>query len=183
MKNLSVYGLFLLVLALSSCRQDDGDNLDNVQGYRPIYSTEAAAPIIMQEPRSLQRPGKIYRYGDYLLINEYNAGIHVFDNKNPESPAPIGFIRILGNRELAVGQDILFVNHLDNLTALALDDVNAIVQISTRPLGTPDYYYSKSSYMPPPPRGYHFECIDPMQGSVIGWEATTLHNPTCYAPQ
>lgn len=182
MKNRSAFGLLMLLLLLSACRQDDGNNLDNVQGYRPLYSRQPTAPIVMQEPRPLQRPGKIYRYGDYLLINEYNAGIHVFNNKNPEAPTPVGFIRILGNRELTVGQDILFVNHLDNLAALALDDVNSIVQISSRPMETP-YYDNKSSYIPPPPRGYHFECIDPLQGSVIGWQATTLHNPSCYAPK
>jgi hypothetical protein len=179
MKNLSMHGLFALLLALMGCQHDD-ENLKNVRGYRPLYSREANLPIIMQESRPLQRPGKIYRYGDYLLINEYNAGIHVYDNKNPQTPTPIGFIRILGNRELTIGQDILFVNHLDNLTALALDDFNSIVQISSQPLSG-NYNDGLVSSIPPPPRGYYFECIEPMEGQIIGWEATTLHNPTCYA--
>lgn len=182
MKTLSMRGLFALLLALNGCRHDDGNNLENVRGYRPRYSQEAVGHIVMQEPRALQRPGKIYRYGDYLLINEYNAGIHVFDNKKPEAPTPMGFIRIPGNRELAVAQDILYVNHLDNLTALRIDDFNSVVQVSSRPLGSP-YYSGLTSDIPPPPRGYYFECIDPMQGYVIGWEATTLHNPSCYAPK
>jgi len=181
MKNLSTSTLLALLLALIGCQPDDGENLESVQGYRPLYGQESGSPIVMQEARALQRPGKIYRYGDYLLINEYNAGIHVFDNKTPETPTPIGFIRILGNRELAVAQDILYVNHLDNLTALTIDDFNNVVQISSRPLGSP-YYYDITSDIPPPPRGYYFECIDPMQGYVMGWEATTLHNPSCYAP-
>lgn len=172
--------LFVALLGLNSCKTDYSDDLGSVRGYRPRYSQELVASIVMQEPRPLQRPGKIYRHGDYLLINEYNAGIHVFNNREPETPVPVGFIRILGNRELTVGQGILFVNHIDNLTALAFDDVKTIVQISTRPLGG---YSTLTSNIPPPPRGYYFECIDPMQGHVIGWDATTLHNPTCYAPK
>ena len=133
MRNLpSLCGFFALLAALAACAHDD--NPEIVQGYRPIYNPVDITGIVLQEAQPVRYPGKIYRYGDYLLINEYNRGIHLFDNKKPEAPTPIGFIHILGNRELAIRNNVLYVNHLNNLVALSIDDFDTLVKIGSTPL-------------------------------------------------
>jgi hypothetical protein len=52
----------------------------------PIYlemSDVRARTITIAPPQELENPGKIYLYGDYLLINEPTKGIHILDNTNP----------------------------------------------------------------------------------------------------
>jgi hypothetical protein len=183
MRNLlSLCGFFALLVALNACAYDDGPEI--VQGYRPIYNPLDIAGIALQDAQPVRYPGKIYRYGAYLLINEYNRGIHLFDNKNPAAPVPIGFIHILGNRELAIRDNVLYVDHLNYLVALGIDDFNTLVKIGSTPLGKElDPGRVMTSNMPPPPKGYYFDCVDPLKGYVTGWEPATLENPSCYAPK
>ena len=61
-------------------------NVDAIIGYAPVYGTGSAIEIAMTAPRSIVNPGKIYRYGKYLLVNEKQKGIHLFDNSDQSSP-------------------------------------------------------------------------------------------------
>ena len=143
-------------------------------GYRPVYASASEAGISVRDPRSVNNPGKIYRYGNYLLVNEAGEGIHVFGNEDPSSPEPLAFIRIPGNTEMAIKDDVLYANHLGNIVALDFSDLNAIEQVGSLPL-------QSSSNGILPPKGFYFECIDPSKGIVLNWVMTDKNNMDCYA--
>jgi len=75
----------------------------------------------------LTNPGKIYNYGNYILINEKYKGVHIFDNSDPSNPANIGFITVPGCLDMAVKDDILYV---DNSTDLVAIDIKQFPTIS-----------------------------------------------------
>jgi hypothetical protein len=144
-----------------------------VQGYRPVYATQAEAQIEWQTARALNKPGKIYVYNNYLLVNEKLEGVHVFDNSNPANPVSVGFLRVPGSTDMAIEGDVLYVNHINDLVALQFSDFETIEEISR----TPQRDWLGNF---PLERGTYFECADPSKGLVVGWELTTLNNPKCY---
>ncbi len=112
---LSVFFLASLVFILHSCNYDKCTDTIEYTFYRPVYKTEAQLrDFKIGEAQPLENPGKIYVYGDYLLINEQYKGIHIFDNSNPENPVNLSFISIEGNIDMAVKDNILYAeNYLD----------------------------------------------------------------------
>jgi hypothetical protein len=83
----------------------------------------------IKEPREIQKAGKIYIYGDTLLINEKNKGIHVVDNSNKQNPKHIKFIEIPGNIDLAVKDGYLYVDSFIDLVVLNITDINNITKV------------------------------------------------------
>jgi hypothetical protein len=111
---------------------------------------------------------------DYLFINEYQQGIHIIDNRNPEVPVPVAFLSIPGNTDFDFKGDILYAdNYTDLVTMRMLPDFN--VEIAHRHAGL---YKSEIPFFPPDHTGY-FECADPSKGIVIGWIEADLINPKC----
>ena len=144
-----------------------------VEGYRPVYAQADQANIVFTTSRELRNPGKIYSIANYLLINEKYEGIHVFDNRNPSTPLPLGFLKIVGNTEMAVRNKILYVDHLTDLVALNVGDWNNIQEVSRM-----EKEFSGPQI--PPGEGRYFECADRSKGIVIGWELATIKNPKCF---
>jgi hypothetical protein len=143
-------------------------------GYRPVYGSSEYSTISWNVPQAIKNPGKIYVYGKYLLVNETRQGIHVYDNENPQTPVAVGFIRILGNTDMAIKDGVLYADHMDNLVALTVHDFNSIQENGRLEL-------SKWNLGLPPPVGFNFECVDPSKGLVIGWKKTEAQNLKCYA--
>jgi hypothetical protein len=147
---------------------------ERVEGYVPVYAEASAGEVKFTSPRTVKAPGKIYTYGTYLLINEVNLGIHVYENSNPAQPEPLGFLEIVGNTDMAIRDNILYANHLGQLLAINVTNLSTPqkvgeVTITRWLLG-----------VPPPARSY-FQCVEPANGIVIAWKKETLRNPECYA--
>jgi hypothetical protein len=143
-------------------------------GYRPVYGTQEYTEVTWTTPQAIKNPGKIYIYGKYLLINEAKEGIHVYDNSNPQAPTVAGFLRILGNTDMAIKDGVLYADHMGNLVALTISDFTAVrekgrLELANWNLGVP------------PPRGAPFECVDQSKGVVISWKRTEPENLKCYA--
>jgi hypothetical protein len=167
----------IILVGLTGCYIGEPQVNDTVQiGYRPVYGSYAESEIsFIPTPSIIENPGKIYVYGKYLLVNEQKKGIHVFDNSAPDNPVNMGFIKILGNTDMAVKDGLLYADHLGNLVSLSIDDFNAIEEKGRLPL--------KNWNMGlPPPAGSKFECVDSQKGIVIGWIKTQEQkNLQCYA--
>lgn len=144
-----------------------------VEGYRPLYASLDQATIAFTTPRHLLNPGKIYVVSTYLLINEKYEGIHVFDNTDPSNPVPLGFLRMAGNTEIAVKDNVLYADHLTDLVALNVENWNDIRELSRL---KQEHWHQD---LPPGDRRY-FACVDPSKGVVIGWELTVLKEPRCF---
>ncbi|WP_332913505.1 hypothetical protein [Algoriphagus boritolerans] len=100
MKNIKqLISLLLLMIgavSLTSC-QDEVMTTHTYRAMVPIFlemSDIRAKTITVAPPQELDNPGKIYLYGDYLLINEPTKGIHILDNTNPANPVNKNFIPI-----------------------------------------------------------------------------------------
>jgi hypothetical protein len=168
--------VFLCLCIVASCVIDDPITRPEgpIQGYVPVYGEESRKQITLQPPRSVDQPGKIYFYNQYLLVNEQKRGIHVFNNEDPSQPENIGFIEILGNTDMAMKDNVLYADHLGQLVALEITNFTSFTERGRLPL-------SEWENGVPTPEHSYFECIDPSKGFVIGWRKATLKNPGCYA--
>ena len=169
--------LLLLVIILQGCYLNNTDNSlrdSVVQGYRPVYGAPDGSEIKFIASRTVKNPGKIYVYGQYLLINEINQGIHVYNNFDPENPTSLGFIQLVGNSDMAVKNDILYADHMGNIVSLNIQDFEKITQQASLPL-------QNWNYGVPPPAGFYFECVDSEKGVVVNWKKIEIKNPSCYA--
>ncbi len=166
-----------IILAFSSCITDPdiGEPANGMlTGFAPVYGPSASQDIQLMGAQPIHDPGKIYIYGPYLLVNERRKGIHIFDNSNPEAPAAIGFIQMLGNTDMAIKDGILYADHLGNLVALSVEDFSTLEEQGRLPLRT----FDKGL---PPPSGSNFVCYDPSKGYVVEWKPVTQSNFDCYA--
>lgn len=161
----------MLSFSLLGCDPYREDQNQTVEGYKPLYASTTDLTITFDEPRSLHQPGKIFTYGKYLLINDVGEGIHIIDNSDPSSPQPLGFLNVTGNVDMAMRNNILYVDHIGSLVALDISDLSSIREISR---------VKTWSAALPPSNARHFECVDPNKGEIVGWELTTLHNPKCF---
>jgi hypothetical protein len=174
---LKLLTLCLFFISLASCNfwetVPDFD-VEEVEGYRPIYATESETEIKTLPAREIEDPGKIYVINDYLLLVDRLKGIHVFDNEDPENPQNIGFVQITGSNDVAVRNNILYADQASDLLAIDISNPEN-VKVASR---VKNVFPFGVQY--PQQQGFYFECPDPEKGIVIGWELTTLQSPKCY---
>lgn len=132
MKNISCFFSFsLLVFSLTSCLKDTCENVYTYQRYDPVFVKPEILrqKIVATSSKLLVTTGKIYVYGDYLLINEPDLGIHIVDNKNPANPNFISFVKIPGNSDLAVRNGFLYADSYIDLVVLDLKNPQDVREI------------------------------------------------------
>lgn len=83
-----------------------------------------------EQPRTLASPGKIYTKDGFLLINEIKEGIHVIDNRNPSAPKMVSFLRIPGNGDMAIRNNILYADSYMDLVAFDISDPQNIRELN-----------------------------------------------------
>jgi len=64
--------------------------------------SELRLEVDVLPPQEKESLGKIYIYGQYLLLGDPGKGIHVYDNSDKTNPIAISFISIPGNVDMAV---------------------------------------------------------------------------------
>jgi len=75
-----------------------------------------------QQP--LKNTNKIYTYQDLLLINSKQMGIHIFNNSNPEAPEYLDFISLIGNQDMAIKDQYLYLDSFTDLVVYDLTNIN-----------------------------------------------------------
>ena len=132
---------------------------------RFIYPTVIyASSFKVAEGQQIIHPGKIYFKDHYIFVNEYQKGIHVIDNTDPESPQIIKFIEIPGSVDLAIRDNILYADSYVDLVAIDisnLDDIREVKRIQ-----------NVFPYMIPECENGIVEGVDQNQGVVTGYKAT-----------
>ncbi len=151
----------MLVLLSSSC---EDRKFQTFTANVPIYMSydNLREAIEAEEPRALEEPGKIYFKDNYIFINEYMKGVHVIDISDPATPSPISFINVPGNVDMAIKNNILYVDSYIDIVLIDISDPLAPVEISrldsilnyTLPLYDYDYPLAQ---------------IDYKKGVVTGW--------------
>lgn len=79
--------------------------------------------ITLSSPQPLKDAGKIYLYGNYILINEKYKGLHIVDNTDVRNPKKIAFLGIAGNLDMAVYQQKLYVDNAVDLVTIDFQEL------------------------------------------------------------
>jgi len=137
----------------------------------PVYLSyeELRQSIKLVPPDLIIKSGKIWIAGKYLLINDLNRGIHVFDNADPKLPKNLGLILIPGNVDLAVKDSVLFADSFIDLVAIDLERFPEIV-VSRRI----ENKFPYNPYQTITDPNIYLTGLDQSKGVVIGY---TLQEP------
>ena len=73
----------------------------------------------IESPRAIENSGKIYVKDNFLFVNEVNQGFHVFNNEDPANPQNIAFLKVLGSSDIAIKDDMLYINNATDLLAIS----------------------------------------------------------------
>jgi len=136
--------------------------------YLPVYMdrTEMEQAVKIETAQPLHATGKIYLYGQYILVNEKYRGIHVIDNSNPEAPQKVAFLHIDGCIDMAMKNNVLYADNAIDLIALKTTDNFSTIQVTERLKGifpeteSPDGYWST----------YTVNQFRPKNGILVAWK-------------
>lgn len=164
--------LFFLLVGFSSCMDE---YTEEFTANEPVYLSyeDLRSAVKMTGERELVDPGKIYFKDGYLFINEEFEGIHIFDNRNPESPQKIGFIEIPGNVDMAIKNNILYADSYVDLVAIDISDINNPKEVN-RVEGILPYT------LPPYNEDYRLADVDEEKGVVTEWKITKVRQEMEY---
>lgn len=130
-------GLLLLIIPflLSSCwRNVPDDDLENRQHYKPLVLERSIfeKSIVLENAQPVKKSGKIYIKGDLMFVNDVNKGFHVYDYSNPKNPILLNFIKAPGATDLAIVDDIIYINQAVDLVALNYDSATKKISVTSR---------------------------------------------------
>ena len=133
------------------------------------YSDLRKAVKTSYVPESLNNPGKIYYWNNYLFINEQGKGVHVIDDQNPSQPVFKAFINIPGNVDIAIKDGMLYADSYIDLVVIDIGDISNIHEVNR--------VDSIFSYTVPPYTDtlkLLWDVIDPKKGVVTGYTVKTI---------
>jgi hypothetical protein len=124
----------------------------------PVFKpySEIRHDIAVASPRAIEKAGKIYLYNQYVLINDVNKGVHIFEVASNATTTPLAFIPITGNKEIAVRNGVLFADNYTDLLAIDLSNMNQPTLISRKQDAFPAMW------------------VDETQGAMVGYEQKTV---------
>ncbi len=135
-----IIGGLVLLFFLPSCT-DTCTTTTTYITYNPIYASistlRSQVEILPPQPREAQ--GKIYVYGQYLLLGDPSKGIHVYNNSDKTNPTAISFINIPGNVDMAVRNGKLYADSYFDLLVFDLFDANNILLVNRVESAFPQY--------------------------------------------
>ena len=118
--------LIVIIVGFTSCLRDDCVSQREYIVYNPVFMHAdqfRTDQIAVTDSRLLESPGKLYFYRNFLLINEMAHGLHVYDVSERTNPVEVAFYNIPGNFDMAIKDDVLFVDNVIDLLALDISDV------------------------------------------------------------
>jgi hypothetical protein len=166
MKNKTIFSTIILSLVimtgLLSCQDE---SYVTYTANVPVYMSyeDLRKSVKVETSVELVNPGKIYFKGNIIYINEYRKGIHVIDNTNPSNPVKIGFIKIPGNVDIAIRDNLLFADSYIDLIVLDITDIHNVKEVS-RTEKIFEYY------LPEYDTKFEVVPIDQEKGVVVDWE-------------
>ena len=75
----------------------------------------------IQGERVMENPGKIYYKEPYIYVNDRYKGVHIINNSNPASPIKEGFITAPGCIDIAIKDNIIYLDNAVDLVAFNLE--------------------------------------------------------------
>ena len=114
----------LLGISLQGCVKDKCDMTFTHAIYSPQYMPESEFRSAAQAlaPQEIVNPGKIYVKDQVLIVSEVGKGVHIIDNKNPESPINMAFFRAPGNYDINFNCDKMYLDSGPDLIVVDMAD-------------------------------------------------------------
>jgi len=136
--------------------------------YQPLLvkRSELEQSVSFSTPREINNPGKIYFREGYLFLNEKYEGVHVIDNRNPENPVQLGFLKIPGSIDMAANGNYLYVDNAVDLVTIDLSDRANPQLVSRRKNVFPELPPPDLNFVPDRFMAYN----RPENTIIIGWE-------------
>jgi len=125
---------------------------------------ELRGAIKASKDHPLTKTGKIYVYGNLLLVNTPNQGIHVYDNTDNTRPVHRAYINIPGNLDIAVKNGYLYVDSYIDLVTIDIRDLDNITEVDRELQVFPYDPYQNI------PQGVYLGPVDPKFGVVVGYK-------------
>jgi len=156
-----------------SCTNDDGIQFETVTIANAVLETKTALrdQITIEGPTNILTSGKIFVYQDYVFVNDKNRGVHVIDNENPLAPQKIAFIKIPGNEDVEIRNDILYADSYTDLVLFDISNINNIERIQIYEDVFDGFGFAQTSI------NQSFDYVeygnyDPQTHVVVGWTFT-----------
>ncbi len=129
-----LFSLFFTFLCLATGILLSSSDPVSYGAYTPVFMErgEMENAVKIEAAQPLHSPGKIYVYGQYILVNELYKGIHIIDNSNPASPLNMAFLHIDGCIDMAMKDNVLYADNAIDLIALKTNDHFVSVQVTQR---------------------------------------------------
>ena len=172
MRTFILFFSLLTAATLTGCLKDECTETRSFIRLDPVYISQAELDdgISHSAPRDLERPGIIYSYGKYLLINEFQKGIHIIDNSDPNNPEPISFIEIAANEHFAVFKHQIQANRYNALVTIDIRDPRNPVEKSRIEDAFETFYFQEGrgylAYYRESDQRQVLDCADPNFNSV-----------------
>ncbi|MEN8251322.1 MAG: hypothetical protein ABFS32_20490 [Bacteroidota bacterium] len=135
-----VAAMIVVLLTFTGCT-DTCQTTTTYISYEPVLESMSAlrndVDILPPQPRALQ--GKIYIYGDYLLLGDPGKGIHIFNNSDQTNPDAVSFLNIPGNVDMAVRDGRLYADSYVDMVVFDMRDINNITLVNRVENAFPNY--------------------------------------------
>lgn len=125
-------GIFILIIMssmLQSCwlllgGSDDDINFNgNNTNFEAVVMEREAfeASFEMLPPQTISKAGKIYIKDNFLFVNDVNKGFQIYNYSNPTQPIPLVYLKTLGATDVAVRDNLLYINQAVDLITVLYD--------------------------------------------------------------
>ncbi|OEJ99221.1 hypothetical protein A8C32_08610 [Flavivirga aquatica] len=163
--------LFLVLIFTVSCDNNDNADYEWVQVATPqIMSKDAfRSSVNIKEPRNIEKAGKIYVYKDYIFVSDINKGVHIIDNSNPRLPKAIKYIEILGNEDVSVKDDFLYVDSATDLLVFDISDISTVSLVER----LEDVFTVYNYNIPVEAEAIDYNKVDFEEEIIVGWTVVT----------
>ncbi|WP_430816363.1 hypothetical protein [Carboxylicivirga sp. RSCT41] len=110
------------------------EDYKNGSDYEPVYlfKSELDQFIQLRTPQGISNSGKIYVIGDLLFVGEEREGFHIFDNSDPKHPEKMFFLQVPGASDLAIRNNVMYINQATDLVAIQFDLASEAIKITKR---------------------------------------------------
>ncbi len=137
--------------------------------HKPVFMSWAefrTTAVQVLPPQPIGKRGKLLIVDHYLFISEPGQGVHLFDNRDPQSPEALLFIRIPGNIDIAVKGNLLYADSAVDLLVFKLDLARRVVTLMGRLEDQFDYNPSQMVT----DEVVYLHHLDKERGVVVGFE-------------
>lgn len=133
MKKSFPFLVLIICQFFSSCIFPNGEN-DINNDFKPLYltRTQLENSVLIKNPKSSIKAGKIYIKDDLMFVNDVNRGFQVYDYSNPENPIAISYINFPGATDMAIRNNIIYVNQAVDLVSVSYNVSNNSILVTNR---------------------------------------------------